>query len=258
MSWELRSRHNTQQEKGDKTIEGNSPTEPKEVIEYSKHSDSDSTPDSIVNDPNKDNIDPPKSQLQTQEQIKLAEVPVMNMSDFEEEEVNVKLNRLMVAINTINTNFHHKVESLHNQITGVVTPKIEAVENAYVELAARVDDLEQNQPSHKELLDKIGTLESTCVNLKDDVALIKGIIQVQDKQIKTQGSKLVDLTTRSMAKNIIISGILEQKEEDCKAAAFKFLRELLKMEVKDSEVEVAHRAGPYNPAKTRQKMSTNS
>ena len=55
----------------------------------------------------------------------------------------------------------------------------------------------------------------------------------------------MDLTVRSMSNNIVISGITGDgsEEKDCKSKVLEFFRNKMKMEVADTEVEVAHRIG---------------
>ena len=99
------------------------------------------------------------------------------------------------------------------------------------------------------------------LHVTDEMEVVKGTLQVHDKAITSQQKKVVDLTARSMARNIIISGIdevlqTEENEngvtENCKEKALDFLRTKLKMELEDSEIEVAHRIGKSKNQKTRQ------
>lgn len=61
--------------------------------------------------------------------------------------------------------------------------------------------------------------------VKQDLTVVKGIIQRQAVQIDTLDNKTTDLTARSMAKNMIISGIIENKDENCKYQAKSFLKD---------------------------------
>ena len=54
-----------------------------------------------------DNQEPPEQHKKSQ----LAEVPVIRMEDFQQVDMNEKLDLLMSAINKINTNFHHNLRT---------------------------------------------------------------------------------------------------------------------------------------------------
>ena len=195
-----------------------------------------------------DNLDP-----QVPNNKKEKEIPVVSMEDFEVVDVNDKLNLLMAAFNKINTNFHHKFESLTKQLTedsGIV-PRLTAIEAAYEELLARVDDGEGELAKIAENKTSITKLEDTVAHLQDDIAVLKGFVQVQDCALTECKSRVIDLTARSMSNNIIISGIVgdQEAEKDCKDKVLKFLKEKLKMEVEENEVEVTHRLGKIKEAK---------
>ena len=171
------------------------------------------------------------------------EYPVVKMEDFEAVDINDKLNLLMAAINKINTGFHYKFEELSRRIDEDMTSHMEKYESLQQEITARIDDLGNNLPQNATLLKCIEDLEAENSMLQDDVTVIKGLLQVQDKQISGNKEKIVDLTACSMANNVVISGLLETEKEECKQLVLEFLREQMKMEVEDSEVLVAHRLG---------------
>ena len=189
------------------------------------------------------------------------------MSHFREVESTDKLDLLMVAINKINTNFHYKLEDMHRELSSalknvceVVIPKVTSLQKMCEELQARIDDMEGMLPDIKQVnnhLQKIDNeiqpglcdlqrrmelLERSQSQITDDVSTLKGFTQVQDKQITGLKSKVVDLTTRSMAQNIIIYGKVsdQEKQEDTKAKVLAFFCEKMLMSVDEDEVLVMH------------------
>ena len=195
------------------------------------------------------------------------EVPVVNMKDFEIVDMNDKMNLLMSAINKINTTFHHKFEAMQTQLTtdlATISPKIATLQKTQQELQARVDNLESHLPSSTDLLERLYRLECSQATLKDDMAIVKGTLQVQDKIMKSNQDKVIDLTARSMANNVIITGIPESStvhgqdtqevvpKENCKEKVLMFMRGKMKMEVTNDKVEVAHRTGKPMLNKPRQ------
>ena len=159
------------------------------------------------------------------------EVPVVTMEDFEVVDVNDKLNLLMSAINKINTSLHLKMESTQNELSAEVQsikPVLQSIQKDQQETAARVDDLEKNMVKHSELLVRIDALETANTTLVDEIAVLKGLTQVQDKQIHQNKDKIIDLTARSMSNNILISGLIgDDKDEDCIDKVLKFLKSKL-------------------------------
>ena len=180
------------------------------------------------------------------------------MGDFEVVDMNDKLNLLMFAINKINTTFHHRFKVLNRQIAGVSTevsslePRIKTLEKDREEMTARIDDLESTTSGLSTLRSNVSTLEDACEQFWDDIALLKGLVQVQDKSISANHCKIVDLTARSMANNITISNLDGDKEdEDCINKVLDFMRNQMQMEVEKSEVEKAHHLGAKQTAYPR-------
>ena len=172
-------------------------------------------------------------------------IPVVEMSDFEVVDMDDKLNLLMSAINKINTSFHLKFETLTKQIVGDLQSKVENLETNYQELLARVDDAESTALAVPVHTTKIEQLENKVEKLCDDIAMLKGLVQVQDAMVRENKSKIVDLTARSMSNNVVITGLTgdSEHEKDAKEKVLTFYREKMDMETDESEVEVAHRIG---------------
>ena len=87
-------------------------------------------------------------------------------------------------------------------------------------------------------------LEENNTTLKDEVAVLKGLMQVSEHHIQDLSKKVVDLTARSMANNIVISGILgdQEGETGCKEKVLDLMSKHMKMTVNSDEVVVAHHA----------------
>ena len=185
------------------------------------------------------------------------EVPIVSMEDFEVVDLNDKLNLLMPSMNKINTNFHHRFESLSKQMgnekEGLIG-RITLTEHFLAEIQARMDDVEERTAATPQYNIKVSVLEERVQKLSDDVATIKGLLQVQDTELKMCKNKIVDLTARSMSNNITISGItgdVKDEKEDCVDKVKNFLQEKLDLEFADQEIEVAHRLGTRITAKLR-------
>ena len=199
------------------------------------------------------------------------DIPVMSMKYFQEVQLDDKLDLLMATINKINTNFHFKFEDLHKElestIKGVcnyVLPKVISLEKTCEEMQARLEDMEGAIPEFKEVnikLQKIDDItpklenlqrcvalvESSQEAIKDSLATVKGFVQVLDKQSHSNKAKIVDLTARSMAQNVLIYGLYpEGDRENSKQVSLDFLCTKMQMELQDDEVLVDHRLGKKN------------
>ena len=176
------------------------------------------------------------------EEMEMEEVPirpVVSMKDFVQVDEGEKLNLLMVAINKINTTFQHKMKTLTLTLTDEedgVFPRLREVEADIDNFKERIDDLET---------------ENTA--LKDDVAILKGIVQVQQHQIAELQHQAIDAKARSMKNNILVDGITNDVDDEltAKQQALSFLRTQLEMQVEDNEIVKAHRLGEKRDLKPR-------
>lgn len=83
--------------------------------------------------------------------------------------------------------------------------------------------------------------------VKQDLAVIRGLVHRQHLQINNLDDKVVDLTARSMANNIVISGIMEERNENCFQLVVNFLKTELAVDMAENskwKIKVAHRIGP--------------
>ena len=185
------------------------------------------------------------------------EVPVIHMTDFSAVDMEEKMNLLMIAINKINTNFHHKFEDFNQKLSsGDLT-----LQNCIKNCQASIDDqhkvlndeqdgvlprLRDAESAISDLQSRVETLEEEKTNLLDEIYALKGYAQVQDKKLAAAEDKIIDLTARSMKNNILIQGLPGDPgnhKEDCKGKVLSFLKNEMKMEIKDSDVLIAHRIG---------------
>ena len=184
------------------------------------------------------------------------EIPVIKMCDFEIVDMNNKLNLLMSAINKVNTNFHLKLEALHIHVGDslkTITPQLSTIEKTCEEMQARIDDLESTTANLPNLHSQVAQLENKIETLSDDIATLKGLTQVQDCDIAHLKTKTVNLTARSMANNIVITGITgdQESETNCKEKVLSLMTETMAMEVASTEIVTAHRLGKKLGAKPR-------
>ena len=199
------------------------------------------------------------------------EKPVIDMVHFKQVDHDDKLDLIMAAINKVNTNFYYKFEevqrSLTNKDDGII-PRMEKIEKWYEttkgevgqipemvktteEASARLDAMEEQLPVIEQLKKSVEQLGAATAELEDDMTLLKGVLQTQDKKLMQAQEEVVALKKRSMKNNIIINGILGDSKEEtadmCKEKVLELMRTQMKMTVDDGEVIVAHRLGKIQP-----------
>ena len=116
-----------------------------------------------------------------------------------------------------------------------------------------MDDAEEKLATVNMHTTNINLLEQKISKLNDDVATLKGLVQVQDMELKDCKSKIVTLTARNMQNNVLITGIMgdNTEEKDCKQKVLCFVREKLLMTVEEDDVVVAHRIDKNDGTKPR-------
>lgn len=90
--------------------------------------------------------------------------------------------------------------------------------------------------------------------VKQDLAVVKGVLQKQSRQIDNMDNKIVDLTARSMSMNLIMSGLLESRSESCKLVAKDFLKAEMDIDLDtnpECKIKVAHRIGVFKTGTTK-------
>ena len=120
----------------------------------------------------------------------------------------------------------------------------------------KVPSLEKEVVQIPELTKKLSIAEQDLIQLKLDNHTLQGIVQRQSTHIAMLNDKVVDLTTRSMENNLIISGLEDdEKKEISRPKAVSFLKDMVELDMEKSEIDagilVAHRMGTYVKDKHR-------
>ena len=150
------------------------------------------------------------------------------MDSFRKASQEDKLTHIMMAINTMNTNHELKIASVKMamlQKEDGIFPRLRDVENDVEKLETAMTDLESSNEEIAEVFQQM-----------------KGIIQVQDRKITALQRQVDELKARSMGKNVVISRILgDNDEEDVRDKVFEFCKTKLKRETTKGEIVKAHR-----------------
>lgn len=200
------------------------------------------------------------------------------------------LNKLGESFNTkmdrIKTTFDSKLDDLESKIDSKMDPLWEAVFQENEGLKDRVTKLDETVFEEEEglqtkmakveevvlqedtgLKDKVIALEKSAEDINekydklskemDDIRyehdVAKRLLCQHDQSIKINSDKIIDLTAKSMEKNITISGIPESTDEDPKEVATEFLQTTLRIQQFPTGgiIKEAFRLGQSNPTKPR-------
>ena len=149
------------------------------------------------------------NQSEHQSSKELPEIPIIKMKDFSVVDMNEKLNLIMVAINKMNTNFHHKFEDFNRQLNdgdSSIIKRLEICEETLQNHHDVYNDEQQGILPHlrdvestiSDLALRLETLEEQKAQITDELFALKGVMQVQDNKIMQMDKKIVDLTARNM------------------------------------------------------------
>lgn len=97
--------------------------------------------------------------------------------------------------------------------------------------------------------DKMSIVSAEVIALREELEISKGLIQKQSKQIAALKNRQIDLTARSMADNITITGIkgdTKDKDQNCIPLLLNFFEEEMQIDLdEEEEIRVAHRIGQF-------------
>ena len=151
-------------------------------------------------------------------------------------DIEGKLDLVVDALNAINDRFI-TVHEIINQASDGLDPRIDV-----------------NSEGIKDNAEKVEALEQENKQLKKEAEILKGIIFKYDTEIASMRDKLTRLTAKSMAPNIIISSIdgdsSNAKEDNCKEKVSSFLKNIMGIDHKTKQIQVAHRVGESQEEKT--------
>ena len=151
------------------------------------------------------------------------------------------INKLCVKVTEIDVSLNHDTDGINTQLDTLTALSEQNCNN--------IDSYKNNCDNAKsDLLDKISTADETITSLQNENAILKGIITKHSCQLKSLNEKVAMLTSRSMEKNLTISGLLgenkkSKEKEDCKSNVINFLKEMVEIDVDSSEIYIAHRVG---------------
>lgn len=140
------------------------------------------------------------------------------------------------------TSLHQKLDAMNEEFSKTKNVVYGDAENNIPGLVHQVGGLATNSDK---LLAAHNELKEEHIKLKDDFKILMGVVERQNQQIENLTQKLDKQVARSMRKNIIISGVEENDEEDAMQVAKKFFKDEMSIE---PEIAMAHRLGEKVPS----------
>lgn len=160
---------------------------------------------------------------------------LLRKEDFEKKNNTNKIDAVFEAVNKL-YNHHAQVSARTKSLEYAVFDQEDGI----------LPQLNGVATFAKSAQDKQDLLTKEVLALREELDIAKGLIQKQSKQIKELKAKQVDLTARSMANNLTISGINgDTKDADVKSQLYNFLEEELGIDMEEQEnITKVHRLGP--------------
>ena len=135
----------------------------------------------------------------------------------------------------------------HEETVGhinALTTKLQKVSCALFDkqysMEKRMGDEERKMDKYES---KVLFLTKENQKLRSDLTLLKGIIRRQHRQIDSLSNRVVDLTARGMANNLIFTGIKEERNENCEQVLLDFLSKKLEYVIDANNILAVHRLG---------------
>lgn len=159
---------------------------------------------------------------------------LLKKDEFEKKTTPNKLDSVFDAVNNLYT--------MYAQVEAKMKPLNYAVFDNTGGILPQIQDLVAHA---KEKDTKIELLTAEVVQLREELDITKGLLHKQSNQIATLKSRQTDLIARSMAENITIVGIGNDKPNvDTKTLVLGFLEDELGVVLEDEEnIPIAHRIG---------------
>ena len=150
---------------------------------------------------------------------------IINPETFVKASIEEKLTTIMSSLNKL----HTKINTLDVDI------------NKEDGISTKLDDV----------IDSVEKVLEESELKKFEVSVLKGTTHRQQQQVATLSDKVKELTVRSMADNITITGLIkESDDEDCLQVVSDFLKEKVKIEVETTQILIAHRIYVTDQEKT--------
>ena len=191
---------------------------------------------------------PPQSQTQTQ-----AHAPLPPASPIKE--LNTKTTSQTQSDPTDNMSIVELIQKLNTRLDSMDTKldKLDAYDRKINDMQNKLQDAERRYDEKVIELErknevarrKVRQINDKTEEVGIDQSKLEVMIDViinQDNKIREMNKVITQLQARSMRQNIVISGLSEIKDEDCKQKAKEFFKENLKIK-EEIDIEIAHRMG---------------
>lgn len=149
------------------------------------------------------------------------------------------INKMYNKITDLTTGFDAKMKPINDAIfddQNRVLPKIETV----IDHARSTDDAIQQ-------------LTAENLELRDELDILKGVVDKMANQLDTANSRINQLTAKSMEDNLVISGILEDlPKKSLRSQVHQFFQEEMALNnINDYDIIKVYRIGKYEKGRNR-------
>lgn len=158
---------------------------------------------------------------------------IIRKEDFEKKSTSAKLDAVFVAVN--------KLHEMNDRVSKQLEPLQFAVFNKEEGILPQLESIANHAEDHET---RFQALLRENIAIREELEVVKGIMDKQAKQIATLQTKQADQTARSMASNITIAGTEgDSPKGNALAAVTTFFEEEMQLDVEDEDIKIAHQIG---------------
>ena len=153
-------------------------------------------------------------------------------------ELNKKVEGLFKQVNDLKEEIKEKDDKIDSLKT--------TFNNTIADLKAEINDKQtqlNNMQNCDEVTKEVQQLQTDNVILQNKVDLLENLLQKQSQQISTLKNNITEVKQCTMQDNVIIAGIKEHPNENCKRSMENFLENTLGIIITDGGVQAAYRTG---------------
>ena len=150
-------------------------------------------------------------------------------------ELNKKVEGLFKQVNDLKEEIKEKDDKIDSLKT--------TFNNTIADLKAEINDKQtqlNNMQNCDEVTKEVQQLQTDNVILQNKVDLLENLLQKQSQQISTLKNNITEVKQCTMQDNVIIAGIKEHPNENCKRSVENVLENTLGIIITDGRVQTAY------------------
>ena len=174
-------------------------------------------------------------------------IPQQELTEKEREEIQISQDNMTQILQML-TRMENRLQNIDRRLKSVEegqAKKIEAIETEVKKLQTvpkKIQQIETRMDVQKKKLQVVSDKVDQVTIDRDKFNFMIDLLIGQEQRITHLNDKVTDMQVRSMKANLVINGLPQQENEDCKEVVSTFFKEKMKIE-EEVKIDVAHRIG---------------